>query len=550
MIKSLYIKNFILIDELKLDFEAGFNAICGETGAGKSILIKAIDTVLGAKISKDAIKNGVGEQNTALIEVVLDEPDGLEITISREMTPSTNKFRVDGALVNVEYIKELSEKLIDIHSQHQTYTYLQKKFHIKLLDEFICANSLQSVDNTGLSVRFKSDLAGFEADFLESRQIAARIEKIEKNNSENATRAEFLKFQISEIESAEILEGEEEELRQELEILSNVVELKKNSYDAFWALSGEDGSICEALSKIQSTISRSASSDKKLAQAEESFIEGVENLKYCADELRRYSENLSDDPQRLDEINERLSLIEKLKRKYGNPQEALEKFSTELKEIEVDTNELHDLKIRLDELSGVLNKTSLLISEIRKTNARALSEKTTEELKKLELEHANFEICILPTQMHKLGADDVEFLITTNVSQPLAPLTKVASGGELSRVMLAIKTVFANQDSAKAIIFDEIDTGISGRTSQAVAAAIASLSTTTQIFAITHQPIIASKANNIYWVEKNQDANNTQVCAAKLNEQQIPQALAQLASGEITETSLTFVKNLINSSHS
>ncbi len=542
MIKSLYIKNFILIDELKLDFEAGFNAICGETGAGKSILIKAIDTVLGAKITKDAIKSG---ESTALVEAIFDDY-GNEVVVSREMTASTNKFRVDGALVNIEYIKELSEKLIDIHSQHQTYTYLQKKFHIQLLDEFISANSRECADGARSRSQFKDDLAQFETDFLESRQINAKIEKIEQNNSENATRAEFLKFQINEIQSAEILEGEEDTLRAELEILSNVTELKENSYAAFWALSGDDSSISGALSKIQTVISRAVTSDKKLVQIEESFIEGVENLKFCADELRRYNENLNDDPQRLDEINERLSLIEKLKRKYGNIDEALEKFSTELKEIEVDTNELNELRIRQDELSGILKETSAIISENRQSYAQELSGKILGELKKLELEHSNFEIRVTPTQMNKKGTDDVEFLITTNVSQPLAPLTKVASGGELSRVMLAIKTVFANQDSSKAIIFDEIDTGISGRTSQAVATAIADLSTTIQIFAITHQPIIASKAKNLYWVEKTQGGQETKVRAEKLTEQQIPRALAQLASGEITETSLTVVKDLLN----
>ena len=560
MIKSLYIKNFILIDELKLDFEAGFNAICGETGAGKSIIIKAIDTVLGAKISKDTIKNGpsagadgAGGQNTALLEAVFDDC-GKEVVVSREMTPSANKFRVDGALVNIEYIKELSEKLIDIHSQHQTYTYLQKKFHIQLLDEFISANSPQ----------FKGDLAQFEADFLESRQTLTRIEKIEQNNSENATRAEFLKFQINEIQSAEILAGEEEQLRAELEVLSNVVELKESSYAAFWALSGDETSVSAALSKIQAVISRAASADKKLSQIEESFIEGAENLKYCADELRRYNENLSDDPKRLDEINERLSLIEKLKRKYGVLDEALEKFSAELRGIEVDTNELNDLKIRLDELQGILNETSAIISEERRVCAKELSGKILGELRKLELEHSDFEIRVMPlaanalstpaVAMNKQGADDVEFLITTNVSQPLAPLTKVASGGELSRVMLAIKSVFARKecgaaplgDASKAIIFDEIDTGISGRTSQAVATAIADLSSAIQIFAITHQPIIASKAKNLYWVEKTQSGQETKVRAAKLTEAQIPRALAQLASGEITETSLTFVKDLLN----
>lgn len=542
MIKNLLIKNFILIDEIKLDFENCFNVICGETGAGKSILIKAIDVVLGARANKELIKVGA---NSALIEATFSaqgiEIEGEllepEIIISREIGQSSSKFRVNGALVNLEYVKNLGEKLIDIHSQHQTYAYLRKNFHINLLDEFICANHFS----------FKEELNKFEKDFLQLKQIKEKIDKIEKNNEENLNKIDFLKFQIDEIERAEIYDDEEDKLNEELEVLSNITTLKETTYGAYWALGGEDTSINDALSKIQMLVSRATSMDKNLNAVEESFIEGFENLKFCAAELRNYCENLSDNPIRLDEINERLSLIEKLKRKYGNINEALDKFQKELNEIEVDVNELANLKIKAEELEIITENSAQKLAQSREEHSKILSEKVTFELKKLELEKASFEVAINSVPMNKKGVCDVEFLITTNVSQKPASLNKVASGGELSRVMLAIKTVFLNTDSVNTMIFDEIDTGISGKTSQAVASAIFELSKSIQIFAITHQPIIASKAGAIYWVEKTQMENSVSISVSKLVESEIPNALAQMASGEVSQTSLTFVKNLINS---
>lgn len=565
MIKDLYIKNFILIDELKLSFDGGFNAICGETGAGKSIIIRAIDAVLGAKVGKDVIKD---PEKGALIEAVFEnchvefDQDGVpgerellegEIVVSREITPNSNKFRVNGALVNLEYIKNLSENLIDIHSQHQTYAFLQKKNHINLLDNYICS----------IMPEFKSELEIFQSDFSKLRGVKEKIEKIEKNNSENISRAEFLKFQIDEIERAELLDGEEEKLNEELEILSNVVELKDTSYGAFWALSGDDGSILDGLSKIQVLVDKASTLDKNLNDVRESFFEGLENLRFAAETLRNYSENLSDNPSRLNEINERLSLIEKLKRKYGVLDEALEKFSAELKNIVSDTEELENLRLEAERLELTTQKSAKIISEQRRQNAKVLSKKIVEELKKLELTHADFVIQVAKTQLlTKQGTDDVEFLITTNVSKSLAPLNKIASGGELSRVMLAIKTVFVCDtasathgtspvlaDTNKTMIFDEIDTGISGITSQAVAAAIAELSNraagSAQIFAITHQPIIASKAKAVYWVEKTQSATETKIDVQKLSGEKMAAALAQMASGEVTQTSLNFAQDLL-----
>lgn len=531
MLKSLYIKNFILIDELFLDFDKGINTFIGETGAGKTIIIKAIDIVFGAKCSREMPKN---PNQKALIEITFDYK-GQEIIISREISQTGTKSRVDGALVTLDYIKELREKLIDIHSQHQTYNYMQQKFHIKLLDSYISKNTPE----------FPELLNDCEEEFKIYSETKNRIEKLKENNETILREIEFLKFQIKEIEDLELQENEEENLKSELEILSNAQSLKDVSYGAYYTLQGNDENLCDVLSKIRSNLSSYTSLDKNLEQIEENLINLSEELKSCATDLRDYSESIEDNPQRLDEINERLSQIEKLKRKYGD--NLNEKYNSLLKELEnlnSEDNNLDELNKKFNEIKEKINTTSTKISEIRKEKGSKLSRLIEEELKKLEFTNPKFEIQISPKPFSKDGIDEVEFLITTNISQNLAPLIKVASGGEISRVMLGIKTVFATSDKIETVIFDEIDTGISGKTSQAVAASLNELGKTTQLIIVTHQAIIASKANRHFWVSKTQDGE-TKIQVNVLDEKGKLEALAQLASGNITETSLDFAKELL-----
>lgn len=536
MIKSLYIKNFILINELLIDFERGINVFTGETGAGKTIILRAIDIVFGAKVNKDVIKN---PNQTALIELVFDD-NGKEIIISREISMTGTKPRINGAFVNLDEIKTLRENLIDIHSQHQTYTYLSPKFHIELLDDFIAK------ENADYPIK----LQNYKEKFLEYKEISEKIEKLKANNEQNQRQIDFLKFQIKEIEEAEILDNEEEDLRQELEILANIQNLKEASYGAYWALQGEDYNIVEALSKINSNLNRGADLDKNLETIKGNLMDSLENLRECANDLRNYSENLNDDPKRLDEINERLSLIEKLKRKYAQNGEnlalVLENFIRELETLENCENNLDFMENKLSDIKNELTEKAQEISVLRHKSGEILSNLIENELKKLELEKSKFEIKIDETDFNLKGTNAVEFLITTNVSQPLMPLMRVASGGEISRVMLAIKIIFANTDKIKAIIFDEIDTGISGKTSQSVANTLNLLSESCQIIIITHQAIIAAAANAHFYVSKTQE-EETKVKVEKLNTENRVRALAQMASGEISESSISFAKELLAS---
>ena len=542
MIKSVLIKNFILIDELFLEFENGFNVLTGETGAGKSIILKAIDTALGARVSKDVIFD---KSKPALVELTfahsekdlqnLREFDLCEETvISREISLNSQKCRINGALVNLDALKELREHLVDIHSQNQSYTYVMPKYHIELLDAYCASVDLDFLNNYNRYKKAYSELC----------EISKKLNSLKENNSKNLQEIDFLKFQLNEIDSAEIYENEEEELNSELEVLSNIQTLKELSWGAYYSLGADDG-INDALGKINASLSAAAGYDKKLEEVQSAFIEARENLKYCSDYLREYSQNLEDNPQRLSEVNDRLSLILKLKRKYGDIFEAREKFAAQLSEIEGDFTSFEEYEKKEKELTIKIQELSKELSSVRKKCALDLSELIVSELRKLELSKAEFEIQIKEKTPDNNGIDDVEFLITTNVSSSLAPLARVASGGEISRVMLAIKTVFAQVDMISSIIFDEIDTGISGKASNAVADAISNLSKSIQVFAITHQPIIAARANAHFLVTKTQD-EVTKVCVKKLeNNNEKLEAIAALASGEVNSISMSFAKELL-----
>ena len=548
MIKSITVKNYILIDEITLEFDKGFNVFTGETGAGKSIIIGAVDTVLGAKITKDIIKTG---SDKAYIELLVELPNGFdssvfnengididnnELIISREITASSNRFRINGIQVTQDFIKDIREKLLDIHTQHQSYNYVQPKNHIILLDNFALKPHRDNVEK-------------FSETYSLYLSLQKRLENALKIVNTTQQQEDFLKFQIKEIEDANIEDIDEcEKLEKELEILSNVEKLKELSYSSYWALYGDDGNILNALSSVKSNISKLSSMDESVSSLEEDFINTYETLKEIASQLRNYSDSKENDNERMDYICERLSLLEKMKRKYGNTLEDVlktyENLSNELSSIEFSQDEVISLEKEIKNVKEELNNLSNIISSARKELAKILSVAVTREMENLELPKSKFYIDIQPTNMNEKGIDKVEFLISTNVSEQLKPLAKTASGGEISRIMLAIKTIFAQADKTNTVIFDEIDTGISGKASQAVADSIVNLSKTHQVILITHQPIIASKAASHFYVKKIQ-AETTKVNVYNLKDENRVKAIALLAAGEINEESTSFAKNLL-----
>ncbi len=549
MIKQIKLKDYILIDELCANFDNRLNIITGETGAGKSIILNAIDLVFSSRVSKDVIKTGCDK---ACIEITLEntkhdlsklfEENGIdnlgsEIIISKEITQNSVRSRINGTLVNQELLKRLRTLFVDIHSQHQTYTFLQPQYHINLLDSY------GREDYGALLDEYKTK-------YIEYQTLLTALETAKSSANATESQIDFLKFQINEIEEANIQSvTEDDELNQELEVLENAEKLKELTGSSYWAINGDDGSILEALAKIKVDISKAAGFDSSLEEVNQQFVDAVENLKDISSTLREYSQNLDNDTERLNEIQERLFIFDKLKRKYGGTLESVlqnyEQFSNELSTIEFSTQSIDKLEQEITKSKSELTEIASKITENRSNYAQVLSVLIQDKLAVLELPKARFEIKITPKELGQNGADNVEFMISTNVSEDLKPLAKVASGGEISRVMLAIKSIFAQNDDIDTVIFDEIDTGISGKATQSVADEIVELSKSHQVIVITHQAIIASKANKHFYVRKSQE-DETKVEVYVLTGDNRIKALAELAGGTINEQSIEFAKSLLN----
>lgn len=549
MIKQIKLKDYILIDELCANFDNRLNIITGETGAGKSIILNAIDLVFSSRVSKDVIKTGCDK---ACIEITLEntkhdlsklfEENGIdnlgsEIIISKEITQNSVRSRINGTLVNQELLKRLRTLFVDIHSQHQTYTFLQPQYHINLLDSY-------GREDYGVL------LDEYKTKYIEYQTLLTALETAKSSANATESQIDFLKFQINEIEEANIQSvTEEDELNQELEVLENAEKLKELTGSSYWAINGDDGSILEALAKIKVDISKAAGFDSSLEEVNQQFVDAVENLKDLSSTLREYSQNLDNDTERLNEIQERLFIFDKLKRKYGGTLESVlqnyEQFSNELSTIEFSTQNIDKLEQEISKSKSELTEIASKITENRSNYAQVLSVLIQDKLAVLELPKARFEIKITPKELGQNGADNVEFMISTNVSEDLKPLAKVASGGEISRVMLAIKSIFAQNDDIDTVIFDEIDTGISGKATQSVADEIVELSKSHQVIVITHQAIIASKANKHFYVRKSQE-DETKVEVYVLTGDNRIKALAELAGGTINEQSIEFAKSLLN----
>ena len=549
MLSKIFIKNYILIDELELEFSGGLNIITGETGAGKSILINAIDIAFGAKVSKEVIKNG---KDKAIIELTIInkkqdlselfkengiDDQGEEIILSREITPTASRSRINGCLVNQEFMKNFRELFLDIHSQHQTYSFLQPKYHITLLDSY-------TKNTCGVK------LDKYREEFISYKNMLSKLEELKNSANKTEEQIDFLRFQVNEIDEAQIISiNEDEELTNELSILENVEKLKDLTGSSYWSISGDDSSILDGLIQIKTNLTKAVSMDSSLEEYESELIDLIERTKILGSTLRDYSSSLDNDEERINTIQERLFLLEKLKRKYGGSLEKVisqgENLRKELEGIEFSTQNIEELEQNIQIKKRELEILAEEISSERKNYAKVLSSLIVEKLEKVELPKVKFAIDFERTDLTINGIDKVEFLISTNISEDLKPLAKVASGGEISRVMLAIKTIFAQSDNIDTVIFDEIDTGISGKTSQSVADEVKELSKYMQIIMITHQAIIASKSDKHIYVKKTQE-NSTNVNISILNGELKLKAIAELAGGEVTEESLKFAQTLIS----
>lgn len=555
MLQSLYLENIALIEKLGIELFPGFNVLTGETGAGKSIIIDAVNFVLGERTSRDLIRNGAarakveavfnlneGDAAFAALDALGIEYDGNELILSRELSAAgRNACRVNGTLVPVASLKSVSDTLVDIHGQHEHQALLDAENHISYLDAYCHAESLPIIEKIDAIVSRRNELmlkrnSGFSSEREREREM------------------DMLRYQIEEIASANLEAGEEERLNAEKTVLLNAERIRTALETAHMALSGaEEGS---ALSAID-TARRSMRDIAALNKDYEALGDKIEELYYAAEDisfvLRDTSENVESDMQRLEEIEQRLKLISDLKRKYGRTVEDVIDFGkdaeTKLNELENAETLAAELDAKLDKLKAEYNVAADELSKVRRAAGDRLKRDVLNELKDLGMAKAMFDVALSDAsggESRKGGRETAEFMLSANPGEPLKPLERVASGGELSRIMLCFKSIFADNDRVPTLIFDEIDTGISGRTAAVVGEKMLGIAKKHQVICVTHLAQIAALADAHLMVRKYDDGKNTFVETRQLNEEEKVQRIAQMMDGESDSPSaLTHARELI-----
>ncbi len=551
MLIQLNIKNFALIEEIKVEFAEGFNILSGETGAGKSILIDAIDYVLGGKFSKSLIRTGEEKTFVEAVfsidnELVKGELDELDIEyediiiISREYTLSGKSIiKVNGRSLIIAQLKKIREKILDIHGQHQNQTLLDRGSHIIYLDNFI-------------GDKIKEPLKKFSELKERLSEIKSKILKI-NGNEDREKLIDYTKFQIDDITKGNLRVGEEEELKEEFNYLSNAEKIN-NSLKVSCELLNyrEDGnSVVESLSKVISELSSVEKNSQIIGEKKAIIEEAYYNIEEVSRELRDIQEDTVYDENKLEKINGRIYEINGYKKKYGNTIEEVIEYLNKLKE---NYNELVNASEILKELEEEENKVlsemkkiGNTLHEIRKEFSEKLKSSLLKELSYVGLEKSTMEIQVkLCENYNERGFDEVCFLISTNTGEPVKPLEKVLSGGELSRIMLAFKCVFADKDGISTLIFDEIDTGVSGAVAQRIGEKMYQVSLNHQVLCITHLPQIAILSDYHYFVSKSIKDNKTFTNIKILSkDEKIHQVATMLGGNEVTKATYENVKEML-----
>ncbi|MCI5636829.1 MAG: DNA repair protein RecN [Sarcina ventriculi] len=552
MLLQLSIKNFALIEEITLDLDEGFTILAGETGAGKSILIDAINYVLGSKFNKDLIRTGEEktfveaicsiEDNKSLKEI-LDfydiEYDDILIISRESFKNGKSVIRVNGKAIILSNLRKISEKLIDIHGQHSNQNLLNKDRHIEYLDSFG-------------KINLENDFIKYKESFVEFKDIKDKILSLNKNESDEKL-VDYIKYQIEEIDNASLSAGEEERLIDRYNILSNHEKIRNSLARSYFYLDSSTGeySVLDSLDFVV----REISAIEKHSEKAKLIKERVNNTYYELQDLTKDIKSLLDesyyDENELDEINSRIYKIGLLKKKYGSSIEEILKYRENLdkqyQEIINSEEIIKELKNKLIVIEKRLDKYSKNIHEKRVILGKAIEEKIEKELKYVGLGKCTFKISIEYDDSFNLkGKDKVQFMISTNLGEPIKPMEKIVSGGELSRIMLSLKSVFIDKDNTPTIIFDEIDTGISGRIAQCVAEKMYEISNKHQVLCITHLPQIASMSDNHYMVKKYIENEKTFTKIEKINEEKKIEEVAIMLGGvKLTENTLTNAREII-----
>ncbi len=526
MITTLHIKNIGIIDDLNVELNSGFNVFTGETGAGKTLIIDAINIISGGRFSKEIIRKGEEYSFVELNLYLPENENAIEgnIIVSREVhTNGRNSCKINGRLVTVSELKAFMNSVIDIHGQNDNQKILNSKYHIKYLDDFCGANLIKIYNEY-------KDL------FYKYNELNKQLKDNLGDEKEKQRRLDLLQYEFDEIDKAKLKIGEEDILNEKRNLYVNYEKISNSLSDANANI---DKSI-EAMNNAVKSMDRIENIDEKYSTK----LSELKNIYYELEEFSRDLAGISDDmyfdKDEQNEIEERLDLIFSLKRKYGNSIEEILNYKNKI-EAEIERiNNLEEVNQKIkEELKLVTEKMkdkAQIMHEYRVKTAKILEEKINKELSELEMPNAKFAVVIKPKEeFDKRGLDEIEFFISTNLGEDAKELSKIASGGEMSRIMLAIKTVLADTDSTPILIFDEIDTGISGKAAKSVGQKLKIIGKNHQVICITHQPSIAAKGEQNYYISKITCNERTHTQIKKLEEEEIINEIARISNGDITE---------------
>lgn len=555
MLEHLHIKNVALIKESEISFGEGLNILTGETGAGKSMVIDSLQFALGGRAGKDFLRHGEKQasvealfavQSEALQEKleesgIVPEEDG-SVLITRTLSEAGKSVcRVNGSTVTVGMLKEIAEDLIDIYGQHEHQSLLNPSKHIRLLDRF-CGTGFADV------------LGEYQNSYRALRELEKQMQSLLGDESQREQRMDILQFQKEELEAGELRLGEEEELLEEKKRLSSMEKLMRLTGESLALLyDGENmlPSACDQLGDALAKLQEAAEYDTRLQSFADALADAYAAVEDTARELKREAEKQENDPDALEEIEERLQLIYKLKRKYGGSVEAaLSFYDKVVEELDFLTNsreKIAELTLEREKEQKKLTAAAEKLSALRQATAQQVAAQIEASLKDMEMKDARFHIRIEEkADWTADGKDKVEFLISANAGEHLKPLAKIASGGEMSRVMLALKTVLVDADEIGTFIFDEIDTGVSGRTARKVGEKMRFLGGKRQILCITHLPQIAAMADHHFLIEKESSHGETTTQVTPLEQEGSVLEVARLMGGSgVTETTLAAARELI-----
>ncbi len=556
MLKNVHIKNLALIDEADINYEKGLNIMTGETGSGKSIIISSVNIALGDKANKSMIRRGCDH---GLIELTFAtdssnvhsllgelgiEDDGSTVTITRKITKDSSFNKVNGETITLANLKRITSLLVDIHGQHDHQSLLDQSNHISILDQF-----------------GHSAISGPKQDFRrrydEYRSLKSEFSSFSMDEETLSKKIAFLEFEHKEIEDAALIPGEDEKLRAELKALETLEKESAALRSVLALLNDDERGVTAKIAQASSNIAGAASANPENAELK-AFKDTITDIESITGDfgraLEKYVSEHGFDKERYDKVLKRLSLIDRLESKYGNSVEEVLKYYQNVQDEMAKLTDFRKnraaISSRLAFLRGELNRAAGDLSNARKECAKTLEAAISDNLKDLNFLNVDFRIDIQKAdRISGNGFDRVEFLISLNPGESVKPLTSVASGGELSRIMLAIKSSIAENDAIPTLIFDEIDTGISGRTAQMVAAKLRSLSSSHQIISITHLPQIAAMADTHFMIHKEVEDGTTISGIEKLDKDQRVIEIAKLLSGEeITTASLENARVLLNAS--